>query len=74
MPLKLSDSELDAVMSACRPLDRDQRDQFLLAVAHALSGQEIGPGTVHRVVAEQQQRFLKSPELDLSHGGQSKYR
>jgi hypothetical protein len=72
-PLKLSDSELDAVMRAARPIDAADRDSFLRAVAHALSGQEIGPGTVHRVVAELQQRFLKSPELDLG-TRQGKYR
>jgi hypothetical protein len=53
-PLRLSDDELDAVMAAARPLARDQRDAFLHAVAHALSGQEIGPGTVARTCRELQ--------------------
>ena len=39
-PLRLSDAELDAVMSACRPLDPDLRDPFLRAAAHALQGHE----------------------------------
>jgi hypothetical protein len=61
-PLRLSDSELDAVMAAARPLDRDQRDAFLQAVATALKGcGEIGPGTVGRIVAEQQRRFILAP-------------
>jgi len=37
MPIRLSDSELDAVMSAARPLDPDLRDPFLRA-ANALAG------------------------------------
>jgi hypothetical protein len=47
-PLALSDSELDAVMSAARPLPVARRDPFLHAVAHALAGHNvIGAGTVH---------------------------
>jgi hypothetical protein len=73
-PLRLSDSELDAVMRAARPIEPGQRDAFLHAVAHALSGQEIGPGTVHRVVAELQRQFTLQPEIDLRSARQSKYR
>ena len=36
-PIRLSDSELDAVMAAARPLPIHLRDPFLHAVAHALS-------------------------------------
>jgi hypothetical protein len=40
-------------MTACRPLPVDQRDAFLQEVADALSVcGEIGPGTVHRAIAE----------------------
>lgn len=45
-PIRLSDSELDAVMAAARPLPVHLRDPFLHAVAHALSDRNvIGPGT-----------------------------
>src|SRR4029079_19459020 len=50
--LKLTDSELDAVFSAARPLDPDLRDPFLQAVANALMADcsgEIGPRTVARL-------------------------
>jgi hypothetical protein len=75
-PLKLSDAELDCVMNACRPLDRDQRDAFLQAVATELrkAGGSVGPGVVYRVCAELQRRFILAPEIDLRAGGQSKYR
>ena len=75
-PLRLSDSELDAVMAAARPLDRDQRDQFLQAVAVELrkAGGAVGPGTVHRICAELQRRFMLAPEIDLRSARQGKYR
>jgi hypothetical protein len=42
---RLSDSELDAVMAAARPLAVEMRAPFLQAVAHALAGRDIiGPG------------------------------
>ena len=51
-PIRLSNSELDAVMAAARPLPVHLRDPFLHAVAHALSDRNvIGPGTGIRSVA-----------------------
>jgi transcriptional antiterminator RfaH len=50
----------------------DQRDAFLQEVADALQGcAEIGPGTVHRAIAEAQRRHWDPP--DLSHHS-GKYR
>jgi hypothetical protein len=72
-PLALSDSKLDAVMAAARPLPVALRDPFLQAVAHALSGRAVvGPGTVHQVVRDLQRQFFDPP--DLSHSGTGKYR
>jgi hypothetical protein len=42
-PIRLSDSELDAVIAAARPLAVEMRDPFLHAVAHALSGRRHWP-------------------------------
>jgi len=43
--LRLSDSELDCVMKAARPIDAAARDQFLQQVAAALKGYgELGDG------------------------------
>ena len=58
-PIALTDDELTAVMAAARPLDRDQRDAFLQAVAAELRkpGGAVGPGTVYRVCAELQRKF-----------------
>ena len=48
-PIRLSDSELAAVMAAARPIDVNRRDAFLQDVATALAScGEIGPGAVHR--------------------------
>jgi uncharacterized protein (DUF2336 family) len=75
-PLALSDSELEAVLSAARPLAVDMRDPFLRAVAHELQGcREIGPGVVHQVCREQQRVFMNDAWPDLSRAaGSSKYR
>jgi hypothetical protein len=73
-PIRLSDSELDAVMAAARPLPVDLRDPFLQVVAHALSGRDvIGPGTVHQVCRELQRQFFDPPDLSRSNDT-SKYR
>jgi hypothetical protein len=73
-PIRLSDSELDAVMAAARPLPVHLRDPFLHAVAHALSDRNvIGPGTVHQVCRELQRQFFDPPDLSRSNDT-SKYR
>jgi hypothetical protein len=61
--IRLSDSELDAVMAAARPIAIGRRDAFLKAVAAELTGREIGPGDVYRVVSETQRRFFDPPDL-----------
>jgi hypothetical protein len=69
--IRLSDSELDAIMSAAAPLDRDLRDPFLRAVADELARHEtIGPGTVYRVAREQQGKFFRPPISD-EHGSRA---
>jgi hypothetical protein len=68
--LMLSDDQLSTVMRAAATLAVGDRDAFLHGVAHSLAGREIGDGTVGRVVAEQQKRFFRPPELDgRNHGG-----
>ena len=63
-PVRLSDSELDAVMAAARPLARHLRDAFLQDVAAALAScGEIGPGTVNRVCREAQRRYFDPPDV-----------
>jgi hypothetical protein len=67
-PIRLSDSELDAVMAAARPLAVERRDAFLQAVAGALQGcRELGPGVVFQTCRELQRQFFDAP--DLSHPG-----
>jgi hypothetical protein len=50
-PIYLTDSELAAVMDACRPLQPRERDRFLKAVAQAIVDlPERGPGSVYRAI------------------------
>ena len=71
-PIRLSDSELDAVMAAARPLPVHLRDPFLHAVAHALSDRNvIGPGTVHQVCCELQRQLFDPPDLSRSNDTRS---
>jgi len=75
-PIRLSDSELDAVMAAAQPLAVERRDAFLQQVASALQGcGEIGPGVVHRICAELQRAHFDPPDLGAGAQGRvSKYR
>lgn len=49
MPIvRLTDDELDAIMSAARPLEASRRDAFLQHVASSLKHRgELGPGVVY---------------------------
>jgi hypothetical protein len=72
-PLKLSDSELDAVLAAARPITPDRRDEFLQAVADSLAGlRELGPGAVYRAIRSVQKQFFDPPDFTgpgVRHGG-----
>ena len=52
-----------AVLRAAKPLAIGDRDAFLQDVATALQGQELGDGTVYRVVAQVQRRYYDPPTL-----------
>ena len=72
-PLCLSGDEMDAVLAAARPLAVDMREPFLLAVAHALRGRTVGPGTVQQVSRELQREFFDPRDLSKARDV-SKYR
>jgi hypothetical protein len=58
-PLALTDDQMTAIMAAAEPLPPGNRSLFLADVARALAGRdEIGDGTVGRIVREVQRRFL----------------
>ena len=64
-PIRLSDSQLDAVFDAARPLAVASRDAFLLDLATALQGQDnLGDGTIFRLIREVQRRHWDPPQLD----------
>src|SRR5262249_41949137 len=50
LALRLSDSQLDAVMRLCRPLAPPCRDVLLRILAHELRGRrDVGDGELHRL-------------------------
>ena len=60
--LRLTDSELDIVFAAARPLAVNERDPFLQEVASRLSSlPHLGDGAVHRVCVEVQRRHWSPP-------------
>jgi hypothetical protein len=75
-PLRLTDAELDAVMTAAQPIAPDRRDAFVQEVANLLAScVEVGPGTVHRAIALAQREFFNPPDLSVGVAGRSsKYR
>jgi hypothetical protein len=63
-PVKLTDAQLSAVFEAARPLQPADRDAFLVDLAGALQGQEnLGDGTVFRLIREVQRRYFDPPDL-----------
>jgi hypothetical protein len=63
-PICLTDSELEAIMSAAKPLQVHQRDGFLRDIAEELVKlPAIGPGSLHRVIAMVQRRHFDIPDL-----------
>jgi hypothetical protein len=69
--VRLASDEIDIVLAAALPLDRDAREPFVHAVMDALQGRD-GPGLVWRVCKEIQPRFFRPPVLGA--GTPAKYR
>jgi hypothetical protein len=74
-PIRLSDSELEAVLTAARPLAVEHRDAFLQQVASSLqSCRELGPGAVYRAILEAQRAHFDPPDFSHGNAGAGKYR
>jgi hypothetical protein len=54
---------MDLIRASAQPLPPWQRSAFLSAVVLALSGQPVGPGSVHRACVEMQREFMRPPVL-----------
>jgi hypothetical protein len=68
-PLALSDSELTAIMHACRPLQPRDRDAFLRDIANELAALPVlGDGVVHRAIVTVQRRHYDPPDLRAAVG------
>jgi hypothetical protein len=69
-PVRLTDSELDQVMAAARPLPVHARDAFLQHVASELKRcNGVGPGVVFRIVRDVQKIYFDAPNLEHGHAG-----
>jgi len=65
-PISLTDSELTAVMDACRPLAPHARDRFLRQVAEAIAAlPERGDGSVARAIRSCWRENYDAPDLRL---------
>lgn len=68
-PLSLSSEELDLLLELARPIDQNQRSDFLAAVAAELEAEALrtggvhGPGVAHRVGRVVQRRFWEPPQF-----------
>ena len=64
-PIALTDSQMDAVLRAARPLEPHVRGAFLEAMAQVLAAQpELGDGSVGRAIAATQRAFFDPPHLE----------
>jgi hypothetical protein len=65
-PIALSDTELTAIMDACRPLQPRDRDLFLRQVAEAIVAlPERGDGSVARAIRSVWARHFNPPDLRI---------
>jgi hypothetical protein len=74
-PLGLTDSEYDAVLAACRPLQPHQRSEFLADLANELRSygtREYGEGRIFRAIRIVQRRHWDPPNFDVA-GRPAKY-
>jgi hypothetical protein len=64
--IRLSDAELQIVVEAARPIAPRLRDSFLRTIASELAnlGDQLGPGSITRIVRMVQKQFY-DPPLDL---------
>ena len=56
--LRLPDHDFDRLMQAAKPIAPPERDAFLKDIAAELGKHEVvGPGLLHRIISELQQRY-----------------
>jgi hypothetical protein len=71
--LKLSDSQMDSVLLAARPIPVRLRDSFLATVVeivrpHVEPDGSVGDGHLHRALRESQKRYFDPPLDAPGHG------
>jgi hypothetical protein len=73
--LRFSDAQIEQIFRCAAPLAPAARSAFLLDIATALQGQELGDGLVLRTCREIQRRYWTPPDLSVGAAGRtSKYR
>jgi hypothetical protein len=73
-PICLSDSELEAVMNAARPLAPRDRERFLQAVAQTIAElTERGPGSVYRAIRAALKMHFDAPDLRVGESRSRSY-
>jgi hypothetical protein len=62
-PLCLTDNQLTTIFDACSPLEPEDRDTFLRAIAHELRGRdEVGDGELFKICIALQRQYFTPPE------------
>jgi hypothetical protein len=76
MALALTDSQMDQILLAAKPLRPHDRDGFLKTVVVMLGNSHgpVGDGDVNRAVRAAVKTFFDPPELGHAPGAISKYR
>jgi hypothetical protein len=65
-PISLTDSELEAIMTAAKPLTPHARDRFLRQVAAAIVAlPERGDGAIHRAIRSVWRENYDPPDLRI---------
>jgi hypothetical protein len=67
-PIALTDDQLSMLMRTAATISPDRREQFLLAVADQLRGQDIGDGVVNRAIRSVVRQYFDPPEVDDTRG------
>ena len=64
-PIKLSEQQMSAVLTASYPLPAIRRSDFLVDIARELSGLPVlGDGVLHRVIMTTQRKYFAPPIVD----------
>jgi hypothetical protein len=68
-PIALTDTELQMIFDAARPLALSERDKFLRQIAQAIVAlPERGEGAIHRAIRATFRQYFDAPDLRANLG------